>query len=81
MASQHVDILIAAKNEARVIESTVRSFFKLDYEKFFLWVINDGCKRLIKLHPFWRCFKNEFANLRVINRAAGSSSWEIRSIE
>src|SRR5579872_427043 len=27
-----VDIFIAAKNEARVIETTVRNMFKLDYE-------------------------------------------------
>ena len=37
-----VDLFIAAKNEESVIETTVRNMFKLDYQKFSLWIIDDG---------------------------------------
>src|ERR1700721_1184009 len=36
-----VDIFISAKNEGRVIETTIRNLFKLDYDKLLLWIIND----------------------------------------
>jgi 1,2-diacylglycerol 3-beta-glucosyltransferase len=65
-----VDIFIAAKNEQRVIESTVRNFFKLDYESFYLWVIDD-CST--DETPFiLERLKNEFPRLRVLNRTYGS---------
>src|SRR5262249_1173436 len=35
-----VDIFVSAKNEARVIESCVRNLFKLDYDKFYVWIID-----------------------------------------
>jgi 1,2-diacylglycerol 3-beta-glucosyltransferase len=65
-----VDILIAAKNEARVIENTVRNFLKLDYDKFNVWVINDGSTD--KTEEILQSLKNEFSRLRVINRSPGS---------
>jgi 1,2-diacylglycerol 3-beta-glucosyltransferase len=64
-----VDILISAKNEARVIENTVRNFFKLDYEKFHLWIINDNSTD--KTEEVLERLKSEFPRLRVLNRRAG----------
>ncbi|MBZ0187772.1 MAG: glycosyltransferase, partial [Candidatus Obscuribacterales bacterium] len=37
-----VDIFVAAKNEARVIANTVETLFKLDYDRYYVWVIDDG---------------------------------------
>ncbi|MBY0357433.1 MAG: glycosyltransferase family 2 protein [Candidatus Obscuribacterales bacterium] len=65
-----VDILIPAKNEARVIEKTVRNFFKLDYPCYSVTVIDDASdddmpEVLLRL-------QNEFSNLKVLRRAKGS---------
>lgn len=65
-----IDIFIAAKNEQRVIENTVRNFFKVDYERFYLWIIDD-CSN--DETPFiLERLKNEFPRLRVLRRAYGS---------
>ncbi|MFN8552145.1 MAG: glycosyltransferase family 2 protein [Candidatus Obscuribacterales bacterium] len=65
-----IDIFIAAKNEQRVIENTIRNFFKLDYENFYLWIIDD-CST--DETPFiLERLKKEFPRLRVINRTYGS---------
>ncbi len=37
-----VDIVIAAKNESRVIERTVRQFCELDYPNYRVWVVDDA---------------------------------------
>ncbi len=65
-----VDIFISAKNESRVIETTVRNLFKLDYDKFLVWVIDDCSTD--KMPEILERLKGEFANLRVINRKPGS---------
>jgi len=65
-----VDIFIPAKNEQRVIETTVRNFFKLNYEKFHVWVIDDqstdGTKDILT------ALQEEFPRLRVLCRRYGS---------
>lgn len=65
-----VDIFIAAKNEQRVIEQTVRNFFKLEYDKFYLWVIDDASTD--DMPVILDRLKNEFPRLRVVRRPAGS---------
>ena len=61
-----VDIFIAAKNESRVIETTIRNLFKLEYDKFFVWVINDCSTD--DTQNVLQALTKEFAGLRVINR-------------
>jgi len=65
-----VDIFIAAKNEARVIENTVRSMFKLNYDHLSVWVINDCSTD--KTSEILTRLQSEFHNLKVVNRAFGS---------
>lgn len=65
-----VDILISAKNESRVIETTVRNMFKLDYEKFNVWVIDDISDD--SMPEVLRKLQVEFPHLKVINRQPGS---------
>lgn len=65
-----VDIFIAAKNEARVIETTVRNFFKLAYHPFYVWVIDDCSTDNTK--EILERLQGEFPNLRLVKRAAGS---------
>lgn len=65
-----VDILISAKNESRVIENTVRNFFKLDYSKFNVWVIDD-CSDDAMPQILSR-LQQEFPRLRVLTRQPGS---------
>lgn len=65
-----VDIFISAKNEGRVIETTVRNMFKLDYDKFLLWIINDCSTDNTK--EVLESLITEFPNLRIISRAPGS---------
>lgn len=64
-----VDIFVAAKNESQVIEGCVRNLFKIDYPRYFVWVIDDGStddspKILERL-------KTEFPRLRVLRRTPG----------
>lgn len=65
-----VDIFIAAKNESRVIENTVRNFFKLDYERFYLWVIDDNSDDAMP--AILERLKAEFPRLNVVTRTVGS---------
>ncbi len=65
-----VDIFVPAKNEGRVIESTVRNLFKLDYPKFHVWVIDDGSTDDM---PFvLEAMKLEFPRLHVFSRQPGT---------
>lgn len=66
-----VDIFIAAKNESRVIESTVRNMFKIDYdkEKLFVWVIDD-CSTDSTMEVLNK-LKLEFPNFRAVTRTYG----------
>jgi 1,2-diacylglycerol 3-beta-glucosyltransferase len=64
-----VDIFIAAKNESRVIESTVRNFFKLDYSRFDLWVIDDCSDD--QMPQILKRLQNEFPRLHVVTRTPG----------
>lgn len=65
-----IDIFIAAKNESRVIETTVRNFFKVDYEKFYLWVIDDCSTD--QTPALLEKLQKEYPRLRVVRRAYGS---------
>lgn len=65
-----VDILIPAKNESRVIETTVRNFFKINYDKFNVWVIDDASTDATA--DILKGLQTEFPRLQVINRAPGS---------
>ncbi|MBS2008525.1 MAG: glycosyltransferase family 2 protein [Cyanobacteria bacterium SZAS TMP-1] len=64
-----VDIFISAKNESRVIETTVRNLFKLDYDRFLVWVIDDCSTDSMPV--ILDRLKDEYPNLRVINRKPG----------
>ena len=65
-----VDIFIPAKNEQRVIETTVRNLFKLTYEKFHILVIDDqstdGTREILER------LQEEFPRLKILRRRYGS---------
>lgn len=65
-----VDILVPAKDEARVIESLVRNMFKLDYPKFHLWVIDD--RSTDNMPQVLAGLQKEFPRLKVFSRPAGA---------
>jgi 1,2-diacylglycerol 3-beta-glucosyltransferase len=65
-----IDIFISAKNEQRVIENTIRNFFNLDYDKFFLWIIDDCSTDQTPV--ILENLKKEFPRLRILLRAPGS---------
>lgn len=65
-----VDILISAKNESRVIETTVRKLFEIDYDSFNVWVIDDMSTD--SMPEVLQKLQGEFPNLKVLNRAPGS---------
>lgn len=65
-----VDICISAKNESRVIETTIRNFFKLNYDSFAVWVIDDCSDDAMP--DILRRLQGEFKNLKVITRQPGS---------
>ena len=65
-----VDIFIAAKNESRVIEQTVRNFFKIDYENFDVWIIDDNSTDATK--EILDRLSLEFPRLKVVSRGPGS---------
>lgn len=64
-----VDIFISAKNESRVIETTIQNFFKLDYEKFNLWIIDDCSDD--DMPKILSRMKKEFSRLHVVTRTPG----------
>jgi len=65
-----VEILVSAKNEARVIEQTIRNFFKLDYPKFNVWVIDDCSDDAMP--QVLQKLQQEFPRLKVLTRVPGS---------
>jgi len=65
-----IDIFIAAKNEQRVIETTVRNFFKINYEKFHVWVIDDASTDASP--QILEQLQTEFPRLKVVRRPYGS---------
>lgn len=64
-----VDIFISAKNESRVIETTVRHFFQLNYSKFYLWIIDDCSND--SMPQVLQKLKEEFPRLKVVTRTPG----------
>lgn len=65
-----VDIFVPAKDEARVIEQTVRNLFRLDYPKFHVWVVDDNSSD--SMPAVLEGLKQEFPRLRVHRRQPGS---------
>ncbi len=65
-----VDILIPAKNESRVIETTVRRFFTIDYPNFNVWVIDDASTD--NTADILRNLQKEFPRLHIVSRVPGS---------
>lgn len=65
-----VEIFVPAKNEARVIETTVRNLFKIDYEKLQVCVIDDCSTDDMPL--VLERLKSEFPGLKVLRRSFGS---------
>lgn len=65
-----VDILIPAKNEGRVIEKTVRNFFKLDYPDYTVCVIDDASDDNMPAILDRLC--EEFPRLKCLHRPMGS---------
>ena len=65
-----VDIFISAKNESRVIETTVTNIFNIDYDRFLLWIIDDCSTDAMP--QILDNLKDKYPRLRVLNRAYGS---------
>lgn len=65
-----VDILIPAKNESRVIEKTVRNFFRLDYPNYTVTVIDDASDD--EMPSILQRLEKEFPNFRALRRPQGS---------
>lgn len=65
-----IDIFVSAKNESAAIENTVRNLFKIDYDPFIVWVIDDCSDD--DMPKILEGLKDEFENLRVIHRKPGS---------
>jgi len=66
-----VDIFVSAKNEARVIESCVRNLFKLDYDKFYVWIIDDCSTD--SMPDVLKVLQREFPRLKVVTRIPGGA--------
>ncbi|MBX9670994.1 MAG: glycosyltransferase family 2 protein [Candidatus Obscuribacterales bacterium] len=65
-----VDIFISAKNEGRVIATTVRQLFDLDYDQFYVWVIDDCSDD--NMPEVLNELRKEYPRLRVVTRTPGS---------
>ncbi|MBK9206143.1 MAG: glycosyltransferase family 2 protein [Candidatus Obscuribacter sp.] len=65
-----VDILISAKNESRVIETTVRNLFKIDYDDYKVWVVDDMSTD--SMPDILKRLQGEFPDLQVLIREPGS---------
>lgn len=65
-----VDILISAKNESRVIETTVRNLFKIDYDDYKVWVVDDMSTDTMP--DILKRLQGEYPDLQVISREPGS---------
>lgn len=68
--SPSVDIFIAAKNEARVIASTIHNLFRLDYADFNIWVIDDCSTDDTAL--ILNKLQQQYPRLKTIHRQPGS---------
>jgi 1,2-diacylglycerol 3-beta-glucosyltransferase len=66
----YVDVVISAKNESRVIETTVRNLFQINYDSYSVWVIDDCSTD--KMPEILRNLQVEFPLLQVLNREPGS---------
>lgn len=66
----YVDVVISAKNESRVIETTVRNLFQINYDAYSVWVIDDCSTD--KMPEILKNLQVEFPRLQVLNRAPGS---------
>lgn len=65
-----VDIVIAAKNEARVIERTVRQMCQIDYPDYKVWVVDDASDDDMPM--ILERLSQELPNFQYITRPAGS---------
>jgi 1,2-diacylglycerol 3-beta-glucosyltransferase len=65
-----VDIFISAKNEGRVIAGTVRRMFEIDYDQFYVWVIDDMSDD--NMPEVLNELRKEYPRLRVVTRTPGS---------
>lgn len=65
-----VDIFISAKNEANVIATTVANMFKLNYDRFYVWIIDDCSTD--EMPVVLKRLQEEYPNLRVVTRKPGS---------
>lgn len=65
-----VDIFISAKNEGRVIANTVKRMFDIDYDQFYVWVIDDMSDD--SMPEVLAELRKEYPRLRVVTRAPGS---------
>ncbi len=65
-----VDIFISAKNESRVIENTIHNLFKLDYDQYSVWIIDDCSTDDMPL--ILSRLQEQYPHLRVVNREFGS---------
>lgn len=66
----YVDVVISAKNESRVIETTVRNLFQINYDAYSVWVIDDCSSD--KMPEILKNLQVEFPRLQVLNRVPGS---------
>lgn len=65
-----VDIFISAKNEGRVIANTVKRMFEIDYDQFYVWVIDDMSDD--DMPEVLTELRKQYPRLRVVTRAPGS---------
>lgn len=65
-----INIFVPAKNESRVIESTVRKLFQIDYPNFDVLVIDDASTD--NTVEILTRLKEEFPRLNILSRPAGS---------
>lgn len=65
-----LDIFISAKNESRVIETTIRNLYKINYPDYRVWVIDDCSTD--NMPQILERLQGEFTDLRVIYRQPGS---------
>ncbi|MBX3074400.1 glycosyltransferase family 2 protein [Candidatus Obscuribacterales bacterium] len=65
-----VDIFISAKNEGRVIGNTVKRMFEIDYDQFYLWVIDDMSDD--DMPEVLNELRKQYPRLRVVTRPPGS---------
>lgn len=65
-----VDLLIPAKNEARVIEKTIRTFCRINYPDYRVWLVDDNSTD--ETVNIVTKLQTEFPHLRLFVRHSGS---------